>query len=125
MLDFERVKAKAKEKQISMVKLSGMLGKNETYFYDVRNKNLKVSKQTLEKLAEILDTSAAYLNGETDDPTPYFVTDTNAQDLVDVYRLVSSRPTTKILFSALKDATDEDIQQCLEILKALKATNGR
>lgn len=123
MFEFERLKQLAKEKRYSMTDLADLCGKQRTFFYDVKNKGVKVGVETYNKLSELLETTPEYLNGESDEPHPKL--DTNTQDLVDVYRIVSSRPTTKILFSALKDATDEDIQQCLEILKALKATNGR
>ena len=121
MLNLTRVKSKAKLKGYSLVDLSLMLGRQRSYLYDIQNKGLKIPQQTLEKLAEILDTTPDYLEGETDSPDIV----RNTEEFVDIYRLVNNRPSTKLLFSALKNATDEDIKQTIAILEALKRTNGQ
>lgn len=121
MFDFERMKARAKQKHVPITELGELIGKNKFYLYDARNKGTNLSRDIIEKIARALDTTPAYLCGETD--TPEVVNDT--EEFVDIYRLINGRPATKLLFSALKDATDEDIEQTLAILQALKATNGR
>lgn len=121
MLNSQRVKSKAKLVGLSMRELSTKLGRQEFYLYDVLKGKSKISRADLEKLAEILETTVDYLNGETE--VPGVVRDT--EEFVDIYRLVNNRPSTKLLFSALKGATDEDIKQTIAILEALKRTNGQ
>ena len=121
MLNSQRIKSKAKLVGLSMREISNKLGRQEFYMYDVMKGRCKISQADLEKLAEILETTVDYLNGDTD--VSGVVRDT--EEFVDIYRLVNNRPSTKLLFSALKGATDEDIKQTIAILEALKRTNGQ
>ena len=120
MLNLDRLWERAKEKRYTISALADAIGKQRYFFYDVKNKGLKVNRETVEKLATVLETTPAYLEGETDNPD--IVRDTD--EFVDIYRLVNNRPSTKLLFSALKGASDEDIKRTIEILNALKRTNG-
>ncbi len=121
MLNESRVKSKAKLKGISMRSLSVALGKQEYFLYGVFQGKTHATSVEIERLAELLDTTPAYLEGETDSPDIV----RNTEEFVDIYRLVNNRPSTKLLFSALKNATDEDIKQTIAILEALKRTNGQ
>lgn len=121
MLNSSRVKSKAKLKGYALTDLAVLLGRQKFYLYSALKGECKPTRAEIEKLAEILDTTPAYLEGETD--TPDIVR--NTEEFVDIYRLVNNRPSTKLLFSALKNATDEDIKQTIAILEALKRTNGQ
>lgn len=121
MLDYQRLRERAKEKRIGLTTLGESLGKSKYYLYDVESKGVRITKDMIEQLAEMLDTTPAYLEGETDSPDIV----RNTEEFVDIYRLVNNRPSTKLLFSALKNATDEDIKQTIAILEALKRTNGQ
>lgn len=120
MLDFERLRARAKEKRMPLTELAAAIGKNKYYIYDVQSKGVNISEENIQILADILETTPAYLKGET--PNAEVVQD--AAEFVDIYRLINTRPSTRLLFSTLKNASEKDIQQAIEILNALKKVNG-
>ena len=79
----------------------------------------------LRTLATILDTNAEYLIDESEDPTPRISMFADAKPAADISVLefadmLATRPQTQVLFSALKNASDEDIAKVISILKVLK-----
>ena len=123
MFDLDRLRVLAKAKRYSITGLAEAIGRNRTYFYDVKNKGLNVEPETYEQVAKLLGTTPEYLRGEIDEPQA--VSKDKTQEYIDMFRLATTRPATKLLFSALKNATNEDIEQCVEILNAIKEANGR
>ena len=67
-LTVSRIKATAKARGYKMKFLCGQLGVRESYFGDCKNKKLAIPDETLRAVATMLDTTVAYLTGETDDP---------------------------------------------------------
>lgn len=61
---FEVAAAKGFKKKF----LCDQLGVRASYFTDCRSKGLKIADDILQETARILDTTVAYLKGETDDP---------------------------------------------------------
>lgn len=65
---FERIKELAKNKKITLSDLEKQIGISKTSIYTW--KNVSPKSETLEKAAEILDTSTDYLLGRTKNPLP-------------------------------------------------------
>lgn len=60
----------AKSQGISQKYICEQLNLARSYILDVKNGKAKLSPDRLEKIAEILHTTPAYLMDETDDPSP-------------------------------------------------------
>ena len=72
---------------------------------------------TLNRLAAILNVSTDFLLGVTSNPTPVTEDDAEIWELREQLR---RRPGMRILFSATKDASEEDLLKTVKILEALK-----
>lgn len=66
----DRIIAYSKSKGISQVYICKTLGVDRTWLRTVKRDNTNISEERLNKIADILGTTVAYLKGETDDPTP-------------------------------------------------------
>ena len=67
MADIQRIKALAREQGIKIKYLCAQLGLAETYLSNVQNGRDRMTDERLERIAELLNTTPAYLNGETDE----------------------------------------------------------
>lgn len=63
-----RIKARCKDRGFKMKFICSNLGVRDNYFTDCRNKGVAIPEETLKAVATMLDTTVAYLTGETDDP---------------------------------------------------------
>lgn len=68
MVNVNKIKSRAKEKGIKIGFLCEQVGMKDTYLADVARGKNRMTDDRLAKIAEILGTSVAYLNDETDDP---------------------------------------------------------
>lgn len=64
----DRIRALAKERDISQNSICRKIGKGNSYFSDKKRTNGSIPDEVLFIIAERLDTSVAYLKGLTDDP---------------------------------------------------------
>lgn len=69
MVNVDKIKNLAKEKGIKIKYICAQLGLSETYLSNVKNGKDRMTDERLEKIAEILNTTTAYLRDETDTPT--------------------------------------------------------
>lgn len=73
MIEVDRIKERAKAKDISLKKLYKELELPQEYLRDVNAGKSSLSEVRLNKIADFLDTTPEYLRGETDEknkPTP-------------------------------------------------------
>lgn len=63
-----RIKSRSKDRGFKMKFICSNLGVRDNYFTDCRNKGVAIPEETLKAVATMLDTTVAYLTGETDDP---------------------------------------------------------
>ena len=66
----ERIKAMAKQQGITQTFLCKQIGKRATYLNEVKLGKDRIHDNEIEVIASILNTTPAYLRGETDDPEP-------------------------------------------------------
>lgn len=66
----ERIKAVAKQQGITQTFLCKQIGKRATYLNEVKLGKDRIHDNEIEVIAFILNTTPAYLRGETDDPEP-------------------------------------------------------
>lgn len=69
-VNVDRIKELSKSHGISLKYFCDLFGKTRTYLADVRSGKNKMDESELEQIAEILETTVAYLTDETDDPSP-------------------------------------------------------
>ena len=73
----------ANSKGISQKYICEQLGRSKSYLLNVKNGQDKLAPDRLEKIAEILKTSPAYLMDETEDPAPIKKESTGYDELSD------------------------------------------
>lgn len=116
------------------VHLCKQQGKMQSHLYDLvglpskagsnlrRTKNVK--PEILEVWAAELNTSAAYLNGETDDPSPVPAPAATEQkeklNALDGIELEKLSPARRALLEALDGMTEENIMKLVRIAQAVK-----
>lgn len=71
--------------------------------------------EQLRKLAEILDTTPAYLCGETDDPAPQ-----RSDEAEEMLNTLHEREDLRMLFKLACNARPEDVRQAVRIIEALR-----
>lgn len=127
MSTLDKIQALLKEQKKTQKDLMDYLGLEKSTFTtwkSPKSKN-KSYKKYIKEIAEFLGVSADYLLGtEQDDSVkaydehgePLFIDD-EVREIVDSLR---TRPEMKILFSASKKATKEDIMKTVKIIEALR-----
>lgn len=70
MYNIDKIKRMAKEKGIKIKYICAQLGLSETYLSNVKNGRDHMTDERLAVIADILGTTVAYLNDETDTPSP-------------------------------------------------------
>lgn len=76
-----------------------------------------IDSETCAKLSKILQCSAAYLLGLTDDVNGINTANGDLSQLIEKYK---SSAGTRTLFSALKTASEDDLQNAVEYIEFLK-----
>lgn len=66
----DRIKAVAKQQGVTQTFLCKQIGKRATYLNEVKLGKDRIHDNGIEIIASILNTTPAYLRGETDDPAP-------------------------------------------------------
>lgn len=115
MLEVDRIKERAKAKDISLRKLYRALELPQEYLRDVNAGKTTLSEARLEKIADYLDTTVEYLRGETDEknkPAPKneneLVVDTNELNLlVQFYKCLSEDAQKELMAKALEIWTED------------------
>lgn len=106
MVNISKIKDMCKTRGIKQGYLCSQLGVGYTYLNDVANGKNRMTDDRLAKIAEILGTSVAYLNDETDDPSP-----------------VPGEPIPKSDLEKLQDVTIDMVRQ-LDDLQKLKMVHA-
>lgn len=70
MVNTTKIRDLCKKKGIKQGYLCDQLGLGRTYLNDIDRGKNTMSDERIHKIAKMLDTSAAYLTDETDDPSP-------------------------------------------------------
>lgn len=119
---------------VRFVNLCKQQGKMQSHLYDLvglpskAGSNLKRTKKVNPEILEVwaaeLNTSAAYLNGETDDPSPVLAPAALEQkekpNAIDGIELEKLSPARRALLEALDGMTEENIMKLVRIAQAVK-----
>ena len=121
----ERIKQRRLELGYTADMLAKMLNKNRATIYRYENGDIEnMPIDVLEPLAKALNTTPAYLMGWKDSeqsveqkPTDGYYTDREAAEFAEYLR---TRPGARMLFSAAKDISKEDMEKAVEYIELLK-----
>ncbi len=124
----ERIKRLRKQNKLSVDEIVKKLNiSRATYYRYESNEIEKLPLTILEPLAKILNTTPAYLMGWNDSeqsaeikPTDGYYTDPEAAEFAEYLR---TRPGARMLFSAAKDISKEDLEKAVEYIELLKLKN--
>lgn len=121
----ERIKQRRLELGYTADALAKMLNKNRATIYRYENGDIEnMPIDVLEPLAKALNTTPAYLMGWTDSQqsieprtTEGYYDDPEAAEFAEYLR---TRPGARMLFSAAKDISKEDMEKAVEYIELLK-----
>lgn len=124
----ERIKQRRLELGYTADMLAKMLNKNRATIYRYENGDIEnMPIDVLEPLAKALNTTPAYLMGWKDSEqsveqksTDGYYTDPEAAEFAEYLR---TRPGARMLFSAAKDISKEDLEKAVEYIELLKLKN--
>nr|DAS52394.1 MAG TPA: helix-turn-helix domain protein [Caudoviricetes sp.] len=122
----ERIKQRRLELGYTADALAKMLNKNRATIYRYENGDIEnMPIDVLEPLAKALNTTPAYLMGWTDSqqsiepkPTEEYYDDPEAAEFAEYLR---TRPGARMLFSAAKDMSKEDMEETVKYIEFLKS----
>ena len=122
----ERIKQRRLELGYTADALAKLLNKNRATIYRYENGDIEnMPIDVLEPLAKALNTTPAYLMGWTDSQqsiepknTEGYYTDPEAAEFAEYLR---TRPGARMLFSAAKDMSKEDMEETVKYIEFLKS----
>lgn len=126
-VNFGRIEQLAERNGTSLSQLSQQMGRNRFFLYNARTAG-GMKFPDVEALAKLLGTTWEDISEEPEKvtkPLPSFANASTATDIsvLEFADMLATRPQTQVLFSALKNASDEDIAKVISILKVLKGEN--
>ena len=102
MLIITRIIDLTKKRGLKQSYVCEQLGLERTWMQTVKKQNSNISDERLEKIAVILNTTVAYLKGETDDPLPQKQNGPseldellNDQEFIELFREYREMPESK------------------------------
>ena len=108
MVNINKIKDMCKAKGIKQGYLCSQLGVAKGYFNDVERGKNTMSEDRIHKIAELLNTSYAFLTDETDDPAPVIGEPIPKSDLeklqdmtIDMVRQLDDLQKLKMVYAAL------------------------
>ena len=125
---YDRIFEIMKEKELTAYRVSKDTGISQASLADWRKGRSKPKIDKLQKLSEYFGVSISYLTGESDEiddtqqmqvPNGYYVDKETAK----YAEMLRTRPGARLLFSAAKDISKDDLQKAVEYIEFLKSKN--
>ena len=125
---YDRIFEIMKEKELTAYRVSKDTGISQASLADWRKGRSKPKIDKLQKLSEYFGVSIQYLTGESDQiddtqqiqaPNGYYVD----KETATYAEMLRTRPGARLLFSAAKDISKDDLQKAVEYIEFLKSKN--
>ena len=125
---YDRIFEIMKEKELTAYRVSKDTGISQASLDDWRKGRSKPKIDKLQKLSEYFGVSIQYLTGESDQiddtqqmqaPNGYYVD----KETAEYAEMLRTRPGARLLFSAAKDISKDDLQKAVEYIEFLKSKN--
>lgn len=123
---YDRIFEIMKEKELTAYRVSKDTGISQASLADWRKGRSKPKIDKLQKLSEYFGVSIQYLTGESNEiddtqqmqaPNGYYVD----KETAEYAEMLRTRPGARLLFSAAKDISKEDMQKAVEYIEFLKS----
>ena len=127
-MSYDRIFEIMKEKELTAYRASKDTGISQASLADWRKGRSKPKIDKLQKLSEYFGVSIQYLTGESDQiddtqqiqaPNGYYVD----KETAEYAEMLRTRPGARLLFSAAKDISKDDLQKAVEYIEFLKSKN--
>ena len=116
----ERIRAARETKQMTLEELGAACGVNkQTIFKYERGIITNIPLDKLERIAEVLGTTPAWLMGWEESAAPI------EPELDRLLESLRTRPEMRMLFDLADNATAEDVRKAVAIIEALMREDGR
>lgn len=125
---YDRIFEIMKEKDLTAYRVSKDTGISQASLADWRKGRSKPKIDKLQKLSEYFGVSIQYLTGESNEiddtqqmqaPNGYYVD----KETAEYAEMLRTRPGARLLFSAAKDISKDDLQKAVEYIEFLKSKN--
>lgn len=125
---YDRIFEIMKEKELTAYRVSKDTGISQASLADWRKGRSKPKIDKLQKLSEYFGVSIQYLTGESNEiddtqqmqaPNGYYVD----KETAEYAEMLRTRPGARLLFSAVKDISKDDLQKAVEYIEFLKSKN--
>lgn len=125
---YDRIFEIMKEKELTAYRVSKDTGISQASLADWRKGRSKPKIDKLQKLSEYFGVSIQYLTGESNEiddtqqmqaPNGYYVD----KETAEYAEMLRTRPGARLLFSAAKDISKDDLQKAVEYIEFLKSKN--
>lgn len=125
---YDRIFEIMKERELTAYRVSKDTGISQASLADWRKGRSKPKIDKLQKLSEYFGVSISYLTGESNEiddtqqmqaPNGYYVD----KETAEYAEMLRTRPGARLLFSAAKDISKEDMQKAVEYIEFLKSKN--
>ena len=125
---YERFNKILQEKGLTAYKVAKDTGVSRSTLAAWKKKEYTPKLDKLQKLANYLGVSIQYLTGESNEiddtqqmqaPNGYYVD----KETAEYAEMLRTRPGARLLFSAVKDISKEDMQKAVEYIEFLKSKN--
>ncbi len=125
---YDRIFEIMKEKELTAYRVSKDTGISQASLADWRKGRSKPKIDKLQKLSEYFGVSISYLTGESNEidntqqmqaQNGYYVD----KETAEYAEMLRTRPGARLLFSAAKDISKEDMQKAVEYIEFLKSKN--
>lgn len=125
---YDRIFEIMKEKELTAYRVSKDTGISQASLADWRKGRSKPKIDKLQKLSEYFGVSISYLTGESNEiddtqqmqaPNGYYVD----KETAEYAEMLRTRPGARLLFSAAKDISKDDLKKAVEYIEFLKSKN--
>lgn len=125
---YDRIFEIMKEKELTAYRVSKDTGISQASLADWRKGRSKPKIDKLQILSEYFGVSISYLTGESNEiddtqqmqaPNGYYVD----KETAEYAEMLRTRPSARLLFSAAKDISKDDLQKAVEYIEFLKSKN--
>lgn len=125
---YNRIFEIMKERELTAYRVSKDTGISQASLADWRKGRSKPKIDKLQKLSEYFGVSISYLTGESNEiddtqqmqaPNGYYVD----KETAEYAEMLRTRPGARLLFSAAKDISKDDLQKAVEYIEFLKSKN--
>lgn len=114
----DKIKNLLKEKNISQSELSKLTGIRQSSISDYINNRYIPKQDKIYLIANALNVSPSHLYTLEESPNEGYYTDPEAAEFAEYLR---TRPGARMLFSAAKDITKEDMEETVKYIEYLKS----